>query len=52
MDFPSTSALFGPNADEEFEEDVRKKSDLIEEEFNRRGTYSRDPSSGRSDREE
>jgi len=39
MDFPSTSALFGPNADKEFEEDVRKKSDLIEEEFNRRVSY-------------
>jgi hypothetical protein len=30
---PSTSALFGPNADEEFDEDVRNMSDLIEEEF-------------------
>ena len=39
MDFPSTSALFGLNANAEFEEDVMKKSDLIEEEFNRQGSH-------------
>jgi hypothetical protein len=35
----STSALFGPNADEEFDEDVRNMSDLIEEEFSRQGSH-------------